>query len=130
MSEDEFSSFMAKEVYDLAAQAGSALRRTDRTQVSQLIEVFQGEADVLSAASLLVLHIARQVSRGEIPNFAGRMMIQHVSQVLSRFKNDRERLRLAIEKYLTLSKWVFETRPQREFNNFQDLIGVYVGGGR
>jgi hypothetical protein len=58
------------------------------------------------------------------------MMIQHVSQVLSRFKNDRERLRLAIEKYLTLSKWVFETRPQREFNNFQDLIGVYVGGGR
>lgn len=110
---------MEKTIYNLAVQAGSALKGADKTQVAHLIEVFQSESDPVDAISLLMIHILRQNKRGELPREAQRL-INHLYEIL-KFK-DKERIRRAALKYLTLTKWVYETKPSKDYNNFQEYI--------
>jgi hypothetical protein len=113
---------MAETVYDYATEAGTALvgGGVDKTTVSNLLEVLQSESDALDAVSLLLTHVMRQMGRGEIPRDVGHTLLRHLSGVLNSFKG--EELRGAVFKYLTLSKWIFESRPRFSSTKFTEFI--------
>jgi hypothetical protein len=122
----DFKRFMAETVYDYATEAGTALAKggVDKTTVSNLLEVFQSESDALDATSLLLIHIMRQMGRGEILRDVGNTLLRHLSEILNSFKG--EELRSAVFKYLTLSKWIFEARPRVSATKFTDFIGGQI----
>lgn len=110
---------MGKTVYDLAVQAGSALKAADKTQVARLIEVFQSESDPKDSISLLMLHIMRQCSRRELP-FEARKLVEHLRLILE--FEDKNSIQRAALKYLTLLKWVYETRPHKGFTTLSEYL--------
>ncbi len=117
-----FNEYMSIKIYDLAVEAGSSIAQADKSTVSQLIEVFQSEPDALNACSLLILHIIRQSSRGELPRTGANILVKHLNQIYQNFKNDKDKLSKAIFKYLTLVKWVYESKPRGQFNSFQKFV--------
>ena len=120
--------FLNSEVFDMAAKTGSVAysTRVDRTQINNLLEIFFSEADPVRAASLLLVHITRQISRGEISRSAGALLLQDIKKIISSFKG--EKLREAMTYYLTLVKWVFESRIHnaQDFESFvQNAVNFY-----
>ncbi|MEM3032342.1 MAG: hypothetical protein QXK39_05465 [Nitrososphaerota archaeon] len=117
-----FEDFMNQRIYDLAVEAGSALGGADKTTVSHLIEVFQSEPNAANACPLLILHIIRQSSRGELPRHGANILVRHLNSIYQNLRGDRDRMGQAISKYLTLVKWVYESRPRSSFNTFQRFV--------
>ncbi|MCS7136615.1 MAG: hypothetical protein NZ931_05980 [Aigarchaeota archaeon] len=118
----DFEEFMGQKIYDLAVEAGTALVRADKTTISQLIEVFQSEDNAVSACPLLILHVIRQSSRDELPKHGANILVRHLSYIYQKLKDDREKIGQAIFKYLTLVKWIYESRPSKQFNTFQEFV--------
>ncbi len=121
MAREDYTNFMEKTIYDLAVQAGYTLKRADKTQVSRLIEVFQSEPDPIDSISLLMLYIMRQSKRNELPREAHKL-IEHLHKILGFGKDDKNTLRKATLKYLTLTKWIYETEPPKEYKSLDEYI--------
>jgi len=133
--DNSFEEFMRTKVYDLAARAGSQVYsfRVDKSTIENLIPIFQRESDPINGALLLMAYIMRQTGRGQINGNVGRLMLDNLRNILDNFRNDPEKLRAAIQKYLLLVKWVYEAyerAPRKTVENFDELLKLFISGGR
>jgi len=128
-SSSNFEEFMRTKVYDLAVHAGSQMRgRVDKTTIENLIPIFQRESDTINGALLLMAYIMRQIGRGQIDRNVGRLMLSDLKNIFDSFKSDQEKLRAAIQKYLLLIKWVYESEPRKSVETFEEFVKLYAGG--
>lgn len=118
----DFEEFMSQKIYDLAAEAGTALVGADKTTISQLVDIFQSEGNAVSACPLLILHVIRQSSRDELPKHGANILVRHLSYIYQNLKDDREKIGQAIFKYLTLVKWVYESGLRKQVKTFQEFV--------
>ncbi|MEM0030480.1 MAG: hypothetical protein QW572_07920 [Candidatus Nitrosocaldus sp.] len=118
-NEERFKQFINKEIYDKAAVTASRAYGMDRSTVNNMIELFQG--DPIDASLLLMIWIKRQETRGEIRRPFSIMLIEDLSNIYSQFKDDKDKLEHAIRKYLTLIKWIFESRINN-VNSIEEFI--------
>lgn len=121
--------FMRSEVYDLAVQAGTMayIRNIEKTQISNIIETFESEADPDSSIKITITFIARQMGRNHIKEDVGRTIINHLIEINRKFRGVDKRN--AARKYLYLMRWVFESRvARRRLNNFQEFIEFIYRG--
>lgn len=127
--ESDFSRFMEAEVYDLVARNSAGILGMDKTTMNNLVSLFQGEASPVDALKLLIMYIARQMGRGEIDRRTGRELVRTLQGIYGRFGRDREMLRAAVMKFLTLLKWVYDSRVRvQRGSNFEGLVRAIVGG--
>jgi len=126
-----FEEFMSTKVYDLAACTGSQLSfKVDKTTIENLIPIFQRESDSINGALLLMAYIMRQIGRGQINRSVGNLMLSNLKNIFDSFRDDPEKLRAAIQKYLLLIKWIYESGPRKSVENFDEFIKLYTGEGR
>lgn len=116
---DGFTKFMQEEVYNMAASTGSKAFNIDKTTISNLIEMYQG--DPLDATLLLMVYIKRQEARYEIPRQIAPMLIGDIYKMYTRFRNEPSRLEQAVRKYLVLIKWIYESKISN-VNNINEFI--------
>jgi len=120
---------MEVEVYDLVARNSAGILGMDKTTMNNLVSLFQGEASPVDALKLLIMYIARQMGRGEIDRRTGRELVRTLQGIYGRFGRDREMLRAAVMKFLTLLKWVYDSRVRvQRGSNFDGLVRAIVGG--
>jgi len=124
MSSNDLHKFLTTEVYDLASRVGSlaSIRRIDRTQISNILSVYEGESNPVDACKMTITFIARQISRNEFNREVGLRIISDLSNLIKKFKNDE--LRIAVRKYLYLLKWFYESNPRIECKDFNDFIKI------
>ncbi len=124
---NSFGEFMEREVYNFASKAGTlASGRVDKSTISNMLSLFQGEADPLDAILLLITYVLRQMGRNEIPRHIGSIFISHLNEIFKKFRDNHEKLRSATQKYLVLMKWIYESNVRGRVNSFEELIQVVV----
>ena len=128
----EYERFMRRDVYDLAAKAGvlASNKGTRSAQINNLILTFQSLSDPIDATLFLLIYVARQSGRREIPFDVGRRIMEDVKAIYDSFGREPEKLRAAIIKYLTLLKWFYESNVRGRVSNFTEFLSKIVGGGR
>ena len=130
MSQLTYKEFMNNTVYDMAAKTGSrAVGRVDKSTINNLLSIFQGTSDVSDAAKLLLTYIVRQSARHEIPRDVSRDLASDIKVIYESFKEDPNKLRNAINKYLVLIKWFFESEI-RNVRNFAEFVYRASGGAK
>ncbi|MEM2510203.1 MAG: hypothetical protein QXY40_05065, partial [Candidatus Methanomethylicia archaeon] len=82
--------------------------RVDKTTLSNLISLFLGRLDAKAALNELIVYIARQTGRREIPRDIAKLLLSDIRQIRSKCRNEEE-LREAISKYLVLLRWVYDS---------------------
>jgi len=123
----DFDTFISKEVYDKAAYMGSRLRGVDKSTIANIISTFQSVEDPHEAALLTMMYIRRQAGRREIPEWISRELISHLREIYNSFKDDKRKLKDAINKYLILVKWVFDSGVKVDLKNFDEFLDYSVG---
>jgi endonuclease III len=111
-------------IYDWAVNLGSKLkaRRTDKSTVANILELFQSIPDPKEAALLTMMYIARQIGRGEIYRDVGNLIIEKLSELYNKFSQEPEKLKETTLKLLTLMKWAYESEFRNEIRDFNDFI--------
>jgi len=111
-------------IYDWAVNLGSKLkvRRTDKSTVANILELFQSIPDPKEAALLTMMYIARQIGRGEIYRDVGNLIIERLSELYNKFSQEPEKLKETTLKLLTLMKWAYESEFRNEIRDFNDFI--------
>jgi len=104
-------------IYDWAVNLGSKLkvRRTDKSTVANILELFQSIPDPKEAALLTMMYIARQIGRGNL-------IIERLSELYNKFSQEPEKLKETTLKLLTLMKWAYESEFRNEIRDFNDFI--------
>jgi len=117
-----FDDFMKHHVFDMAVSTGTYAfsRGLDKTQLGNIIEIFESEADSAAAAKLTIAFIARQIGRGEIYEDVGNRIVSDLTKILKSFKGSE--LRAAVRKYLYLLKWFYESKVRSRVNNFEEYV--------
>ncbi|MEM2193491.1 MAG: hypothetical protein QW803_03425 [Candidatus Methanomethylicia archaeon] len=101
--------FMGEDIFNLAINTGSKMTpRVDKTTLSNLISLFLGRLDAKAALNELIVYIARQTGRREIPRDIAKLLLSDIRQIRSKCRNEEE-LREAISKYLVLLRWVYDS---------------------
>jgi len=119
--------FMREDIFNLAVNTGSRMiNRVDKTTISNIISLFLGRVDVKGALNELVIYIARQIGRREIPRDVGKMLLQNLREIKSKCGSE-EQLRDAISKYLVLLRWVYDSGV-REVSNIDAFIDRLTSG--
>jgi hypothetical protein len=111
-------------IYDWAVNLGSKLkvRRTDKSTVANILELFQSIPDPKEAALLTMMYIARQIGRGEIYRDVGNLIIERLGELYNKFSQEPEKLKETTLKLLTLMKWAYESEFRNEIRDFNDFI--------
>ena len=124
----EFKEYITSKIYDLASSTGTlaAYRRVDKTQVSNIIEVFESEADPLSAIKLTIAFIARQIGRRELYFDVGSKIINDLREILDKFKDNSSLLRAITRKYLYLFKWFYESGVGKKVSSFDEFLNQFM----
>jgi len=119
--------FMREDIFNLAVNTGSRMiNRVDKTTISNIISLFLGRVDVKGALNELVIYIARQIGRREIPRDVGKMLLQNLREIKSKCGSE-EQLRDAISKYLVLLRWVYDS-DVRGVSNIDAFIDRLTSG--
>ncbi|MEM1546480.1 MAG: hypothetical protein QXP91_08475 [Candidatus Methanomethylicia archaeon] len=101
--------FIREDIFNLAINTGSKMTpRVDKTTLSNLISLFLGRLDAKAALNELIVYIARQTGRREIPRDIAKLLLSDIRQIRSKCRNEEE-LREAISKYLVLLRWVYDS---------------------
>ncbi|MEM4274941.1 MAG: hypothetical protein QXK74_06110 [Candidatus Nitrosocaldaceae archaeon] len=116
----QFDEFMNKGVYDMVIKCASNARGLDKSTVSNMLEIFQGNA--ISATLTLMIYIKRQEKRGEIPYNVASSLFNDLASIYNSFSSSEEKLSKAVYKYLLLFKWAFECEITQRVNTFDDFI--------
>jgi hypothetical protein len=125
----DYNEFISKGVYDMACRVGGlAVNKIDKTQINNLLEIFKGDPE--EATNVLMLYIARQSARNEIPRNVAQQLVSDIYQIFNSFKNNKTELEEAIRKYLVLFKWVFESGISDQNQDFHKFINNFIGRGR
>ncbi|MEM0171862.1 MAG: hypothetical protein QXU11_11905 [Thermoproteota archaeon] len=108
------------EIIDWGVEAGTNSQGLDKTTINNLISTFYGEEDVVKGVIITQLYVARQRGRDEIPFKLGSLIMEHISKIYDKYKDDKEKLRESMEMYLMAFKWSYESkiRNARNFNEF------------
>jgi hypothetical protein len=133
-----YDKFINEEVYNWACKVGglavayiknSEKQKNDlKTQINNLLEIFKGDPE--EATMVLMLYIARQSARNEIPRNVAQQLVSDIYQIFNSFKNNKTELEEAIRKYLVLFKWVFESGISDQNQDFHKFINNFIGRGR
>jgi len=119
--------FMREDIFNLAVNTGSRMiNRVDKTTISNIISLFLGRVNVKGALNELVIYIARQIGRREIPRDVGKMLLQNLREIKSKCGSE-EQLRDAISKYLVLLRWVYDS-DVRGVSNIDAFIDRLTSG--
>jgi hypothetical protein len=121
--------FMKEDVFNLAINTGSRMiDRVDKATISNIISLFLGRGDVKEALNELVIYIARQIGRREIPRDVGKMLLLNLKEIKSKCESE-EQLRDAVSKYLVLLRWVYDSdvRGVSNIDAFIDRLTSGVG---
>lgn len=122
-----YEDFMKRQVYDWAAYIGSGLRGVDKSTIANIISTFQSIPDPEEAVLLTIAYIKRQEARGEIKSKpVAKNLVYHLYLLFKNFKNNKEQLRNAVNKYLILSKWIFDTNPKIDLKDFNAFINFTI----
>jgi hypothetical protein len=128
----DYNEFISKGVYDMACRVGGlavlAVNKIDKTQINNLLEIFKGDPE--EATMVLMLYVARQSARNEIPRNVAQQLVSDIYQIFNSFKNNKTELEEAIRKYLVLFKWVFESGIGDKNQDLQKFINNFIGGGK
>ncbi len=126
----EFRKFMEEEIYDIAAADSVNITDIHKTTMNNLLSVFQGESNPNDALRLLLMYIARQIGRGGIERQVGVKMMRSLRNIHERFSQNPEELRAAVMKYLTILKWIYDSklRVPRDVRSFKQLIDSFITG--
>lgn len=101
--------FIREDIFNLAINTGSKMTpRVDKTTLSNLISLFLGRLNAKAALNELIVYIARQTGRREIPRDIAKLLLSDIRQIRSKCRNEEE-LREAISKYLVLLRWVYDS---------------------
>ena len=125
MLKEEFETFLIKEVVNCGIEAGTNSWGMDKSTVNNLISLFYGEEDPIKGVILLQIYVARQKNRGEIPDRPASLIMNHIRNIYEKYKNEKERLRMAIETYLLAFKWSYESGV-KSAKDFEDFVSKAV----
>ena len=128
----EFNKFITSDVYDLAVATGitASNRGVKRTQIENIIGIFESESDPTSAVKITIAFVARQVGRkrrGEregLDPSVGFKIIDDLKNILNKFKGNE--LRVAARRYLYLVKWFFESGVKGKIQNFSSFVDQFL----
>jgi hypothetical protein len=128
MSSENLYEYITTKVYDVASKTGSLAARyiREKTQISNILSIFESETNPEEATKMTITFIARQMSRREIDSRVAIPLITELSNLYKNFKG--ESLRIAVRKFLYIFKWIYESEPHGEINNFNDFIQSIVRG--
>lgn len=128
MSSADLHNYITTKVYDVASKVGSLAARyiREKTQISNILSIFESEVDPEEATKMTITFIARQMRRGEIDGRVAVQLINELSNLYRTFKG--ENLRVATRKFLYIFKWVYESNPRIEVSNFNDFVQAIIGG--
>jgi hypothetical protein len=124
-SDEEFKRFLTQDVTNWGIDAGTNSPSIDRATVNNLVSAFYGEEDPVRGVIITQLYIARQRGRGEIPPRSASLIMDHIRKIYDKYKQDREKLRDAIETYLMVFKWSYESRI-KSARNFEEFLSNAV----
>jgi len=121
---EDFEEFLTQYVINWGIEAGTNSQGIDKSTVNNLISAFFGESNPVKGAIMIQLYIARQRGRGEIPYRLSSILGNHIQSIYNKYKHDVEKLRLALETYLLVFKWSFESKvkPARNFEEFVSKV--------
>ncbi|MEM2960287.1 MAG: hypothetical protein QXU67_01640 [Candidatus Bathyarchaeia archaeon] len=123
--DNEFKTFLTYAVINWGIEAGTNSQGIDKSTVNNLISAFYGEEDPVRGAVVLQLYVARQRGRNEIPFKLGSLLMSHIRGIYDKYKQDREKLREALETYLLVFKWSYESKV-RSARNFEEFVSRAV----
>ena len=124
-SPEEFKKFLTEDVINWGIEAGTNSQGMDKSTVNNLISAFYGEEDPVRGVIVLQLYVARQRGRGEILFRSGSLLMGHLRSIYDRYKGDKEKLREALETYLLVFKWSYESGV-RSVRNFEEFVSRAV----
>ena len=105
----EVENFQRYGIFNVAVRAGcSMIRRVDRSTINNMISLFLGREDVDVAINELIMYIARQSGRGEIPRDVAARLLSDIKRIRS-ICEDHRVLRELLSKYLILIRWAYDS---------------------
>jgi hypothetical protein len=123
--DEETEEFLTQNVINWGIEAGTNSQGIDRATVNNLISAFYGEEDPVRGVITTQLYIARQRGRNEIPFRSASLLMDHIRKIYDKYKQDREKLRDAIETYLMVFKWSYESKV-KSARNFDEFLSNAV----
>lgn len=123
--DSEFKKFLMQDVINWGIEAGTNSYGIDKSTVNNLISAFYGEEDPVRGVVVLQLYIARQRGREEIPYKPGSLLMSHIRNIYDKYKQDKEKLREALETYLLVFKWSYESKV-KSARNFEEFVSKAV----
>jgi hypothetical protein len=117
--------FLMQNVINWGIEAGTNSQGMDKATVNNLISAFYGEEDPVRGVVVIQLYIARQRGRNEIPFRPASLLMKHIKDIYDEYKQDRAKLRSALETYLLVFKWSYESRV-RSARNFEEFASKAV----
>jgi hypothetical protein len=138
-SDEEFKKFLTQYVINWGIETGSSWefaeegwesefeeekeikRNPDKSTIENLISAFYGEEDPIKGVLILQLYIARQKGRKEIPPRFASNALSYIAEIYNKYKDDKEKLREAIETFLLALKWSYESKV-KSVRNMDDFI--------
>jgi len=130
----DYEKFINEDIYNLASKVGSIAysylkeneEKVNKSKVESILSTFESTSNPFDALRLTVTFIARQIARGEIPRDLGFQLIKDLKDIHDKFSTEGDKLKAAATKYLYLFKWVFESKPGRIVNNFEDFLNAII----
>jgi len=117
--------FRRREIFDVAVRAGcSMIRRVDKSTINNMISLFLGREDVDIAINELMIYIARQSGRGELPRDVAVRLLSDIKRIRNIYE-DRGVLRELLSKYLILIRWAYDSGVSGA-RNLDELINRFV----
>jgi len=128
------SGIVFDEIVDKAVSAGTtaaAGRKVEKTQVNKIISIFDSVSDAVKGVVLTMSFIMRQSSDRElIDKETARVLIEHLSDFLNRYRENKNELRRVVREYLGLFKWFYETASGRRISkkciSFKDFVKAFL----
>lgn len=126
----DFDEFMSKRIFDMACSTGSKVinKNVDRATLSNMVSLFLGREDVVVAFRDLVMYVARQVGRREIPHDVAREVLSNLREIYDVAGKDVGKLRRAVEKYLVLLRYVYDSGVRKPVSGFDEFLNSFIGG--
>lgn len=121
-------------IVDKAVSAGTTAAvggRVEKTQVNKIISIFDSVSDAVKGVVLTMSFIMRQSGNREvIDRETARVLIEHLSDFLNKYRDDKNELRRVVREYLGLFKWFYEAASGRGISkkcrSFEDFVRAFL----
>jgi|Deesub1362A_J573_1020465.scaffolds.fasta_scaffold01439_1 hypothetical protein len=113
-----------KKIYDMAVEAGTSLKKygVKKDQLEKLIQVYLNSSDRVSSLMDLIVFVSRQVGRGPMKMDPAKIIVKHLNEFREKYGHDPNLLDFIVQKYLYLTKWVYESEVKRFIRKFDEFV--------